>query len=187
MTTIYTIGHSTLPIDEFVSLLRHYDIQTLADIRSHPGSRRCPQYNTEFMSGYLRDRGIGYVHIAKLGGRRPKQKLVDPQINSGWQNASFKNYADYTLTMEFEDGLKSLLSIAVERRVAYMCSEAVPWRCHRLIVSNTLTARGHDVFHIISMSKLEKHELGKWGAPTHCECGCVTYPSDKPVQMQLSL
>lgn len=188
MATIYTIGHSNKSIESFVSLLQHYNIDTLADIRSHPGSRYCPWFNSENMSVYLREHGIGYVHIPKLGGKRSTQWKVDTRINSGWTNYSFHSYADYSLTLQYEQGLSQLLNIASNRRVCYMCAEAVPWKCHRLLVSNTLAARGHEILHIMSKTKLEKHKLGIWGAPVHVdECMCCTYPSDKPVQLMLSL
>lgn len=178
---VWTIGHWTCPEDVFVGTLKTAGIQTVVDVRAHPGSRRNPQFGTEAMVGWLGEAGIGYQHLAALGGRRARQ-AVDPDINAGWQNQSFKNYADYTLTPEFEEGLERLTALASERRVAIMCGEPMPWRCHRLLISNTLATRGWTVTHLRDGADPTGHELGRWGAsPVIDDSGplpVVTYPAE---------
>ncbi|WP_229737689.1 DUF488 domain-containing protein [Isoptericola cucumis] len=157
------------------------DIDLLVDVRKMPGSRRSPQFDADEMPTWLEAAGIDYLHVSELGGRRPKQKDVDPTLNAGWQNASFKNYADYTLTPEFETGLNRLTGMAVDRRVVMMCGEPMPWRCHRLLISNTLTARGWAVVHLLNDAEPTQHVLGRWGAPpVVAEDGVVTYPDETP-------
>lgn len=159
-----------------MSFLQSQDIELVADVRAHPGSRRSPQFGSEAMSGWLDAAGIGYLHLPELGGRRPRQD-VEPRINAGWRNASFKNYADYTLLPGYEAGIERLVELASTRRVAVMCGEPTPWRCHRLLISNTLAARGWTVCHIIDDEEPQAHELGRWGAPAEVEAGArVTYP-----------
>jgi len=184
MTALWTIGHSTTPIDLFLATLHHAGIERLADIRSYPGSRHSPQFGQTELARELAAAGIDYVHIGDLGGRRNSQD-VDPTINAAWRNRSFRNYADYTLTPSFEAGLTGLLGPAVERRTAYMCSEAVPWRCHRTIVSDVLVARGHSVEHLIG-EQTKAHLPGAWGPEPRCDNGVVTYPID-PDQASLPL
>lgn len=178
---IYTIGHSTHDKERLVEMLQEYNIQLLVDIRSFAGSRRYPHFNKEVMPDWLKNKGIRYAHIPELGGRRRKLR-VDVN-NEGWTNISFKNYADYTVTHEFEEGLAKLLSLASMFKVAYMCSEHHPSRCHRTIVSDNLTAQGIDVYHILPYSthqtKLAKHELGGWGAHPIVENHKVYYPSEQ--------
>ena len=123
--------------------------------------------------------GIGYRRSAELTGRRPKQRDVDPQLNAGWQNTSFRNYADHTLSAEYEQGIEELEALAAEHHVAVMCGEPMPWRCHRLLVSNTLVARGWEVVHLRVGSAPAVHELGAWGArPIVREDGTVIYPPE---------
>lgn len=178
MTRVWTIGHSTRTAEAFAGLLRGEGIELVADVRSYPGSRTNPQFGRATMRGWLDDTGIGYRHLAALGGRRNKQD-ADPEINAGWHNAAFRNYADYTRTPAYEDGIAELLDLAGGRRVACMCSEALPWRCHRLLIANTLTARGVKVRHIMGDHEVETHELGRWGAPPRVhDDGTVTYPAD---------
>ena len=129
------------------------------------------------MRHWLVAAGIDYAHLPELGGRRPKQPGVDPQANAGWRQPSFKNYADYTLTPAYEAGIARLLALANTRRVAYLCAEPMPWRCHRLLISNTLAARGVAVWHIMGGRQVQRHELGKWGAePAKHPDGRLTYP-----------
>jgi uncharacterized protein (DUF488 family) len=176
--TVWTIGHWTCPEDTFVGLLRGEQIELVVDVRSHPGSRTSPQFGREAMRRWLSQAGIGYVHLPELGGRRPKQD-VEPDLNSGWRQPSFKNYADYSLTPDYERGIDELTRLASARRVAYLCAEPMPWRCHRLLISNTLTARGLTVRHIMAGRDSQVHELGKWGAtPQVHPDGTVTYPPD---------
>ncbi|MBN9327862.1 MAG: DNA repair protein [Cellulomonas sp. 73-145] len=179
MREIWTIGHWTCPEQTFVARLAANGIGLLADVRAHPGSRTSPQFSRDLMPGWLAQASVGYVHLEKLGGRRAKQD-VDSRINSGWQNASFKNYADYTLLPAYQEGIDELLQLATERHVAVMCAEPMPWRCHRLLISNTLTARGWTVRHIVGDSEPRVHRLGQWGAtPVVGADGRVTYPGPR--------
>lgn len=176
MREIWTIGHWTCPESTFTGRLTREHVDLLADVRAHPGSRTSPQYGRDVMPDWLENAGIGYRHLTELGGRRRKQHLEsDP--NCGWQNASFRNYADYTLQPEFEHGLSELTDLAADHRVAIMCAEPMPWRCHRLLISNTLTARGWTVRHIIGDAEPRVHQLGQWGAtPVRSDNGTLTYP-----------
>lgn len=173
---IWTIGHWTCPVPVFLEPLDEQGIELLIDVRAHPGSRRNPQFGSDSMKEWLPENGIDYKLFPALGGRRRKQD-VSPEINAGWKNQSFKNYADYTLTDQYEQGIKELTAIAETRRVAIMCGEPMPWRCHRLLISNTLAARGWDVEHLIVGQKPEPHTLGMWGATAVANNdGQVTYP-----------
>lgn len=176
---IWTIGHWTCPIPDFLAPLDEHGVEVLADVRAHPGSRRNPQFGSEAMSGWLPENGIDYLRLTALAGRRPRQD-VDPSINAGWHNVSFKNYADYTLTEEYGSGIDELTDIARTRRVVIMCGEPMPWRCHRLLIANTLTAQGWTVHHLITGGVARQHVLGQWGAtPAVDDTGQVTYP-DQP-------
>lgn len=179
MTTIWTIGHSTRTQEEFSELLHINGITMLVDIRSMPGSNRYPHFNQERMREWLPESNIEYRHLPELGGRR-RNKDADPAINAGWKNKSFKSYADYTLTTAYQWGLMQLNALTREtERVAYMCSEGVPWRCHRSILSNTLTAQGLEVRHIMDAThEPALHVLGAYGAkPYVSNFGMViTYP-----------
>lgn len=176
MTAIWTVGHSTRTAAELTALLQAHHVQTLADVRSFPSSRRCPWFGRHPMADWLPAADIDYVHLGELGGRRNKQP-VDPSINAGWTNPSFKNYADWTLSDEFAAGLAKLERLAVERRVAFMCSEAQWTRCHRRILSDVLAARGWYVAHITSKTRVEQHLVSAFGPTTRFEDGTVTYPS----------
>jgi uncharacterized protein (DUF488 family) len=174
---IWTIGHWTCPVPIFLEPLDRARINVLADVRAQPGSRRSPQFGSAEMSRWLGDAGIRYIHFPELGGRRRKQS-VDPGINAGWQNASFKNYADYTLTDEYQRGLTRLISLARSNRLAIMCGEPMPWRCHRQLIANSLVAQGWTVWHLMSGSAPRQHRLGQWGAtPVVDEHKRVTYPA----------
>lgn len=169
---IYTIGHSNLSVEEFTLLLDGHGVDTVVDIRSFPGSKRSPQFAEENMREWL----PRYVRLPKLGGRR-RDKSSDPAINAGWENPSFKSYADYSLTDEYGEGLDELLELSGSRTLAIMCGEPVPWRCHRAIVSNSLVARGVPVFHIMPGGTAVKHTIGLYGAaPLVHDDGSVTYP-----------
>lgn len=175
---IYTVGHWTCPEETFIGLLDSHDIALLVDVRSQPGSRRSPQFGQEAMRGWLARAGIEYLHLPELGGRRPRQH-VDPDINAGWQQPSFKNYADYTLQADYQRGISKLIELASRQPVVYMCAEPMPWRCHRLLISNTLVERGWTVWHLIAGGAARRHELGKWGAQPAVDVdGRLTYPSD---------
>ena len=157
MATLYTIGHSTRPLDEFIAVLRAHSIQTLVDIRSFPMSRRLPHFNREALERPLAEAGIQYVWLKELGGRR--KKLRDDSPNLALRNDSFRNYADYMLTEDFQRGAAELIKLAEQSRTAYMCAERVYFRCHRMLVSDWLVAHGHDVFHIDGTGPVKSHEL----------------------------
>lgn len=178
MTTdrIWTVGHSTLSKEQFLSELADADIDLLADVRSLPGSRHNPQFNQEDMQIWLPESDVLYRHLEDLGGRR-RNKAADPVLNAGWQNASFRSYADYTLTDDYERGLAELDRLAGDHRVAIMCAEAVPWRCHRSLIANTLVARGREVEHLMFGAAPIPHEVGRWGADAVVDDGTVTYPA----------
>lgn len=177
--TIWTLGHWTSPVDAVLATLRSAEIDELVDVRKLPGSRRSPQFDAEEMTRWLGGAGIGYRRSAELTGRRPKQRDVDSQLNAGWQNTSFRNYADHTLSAEYEQGIEELEALAAEHHVAVMCGEPMPWRCHRLLISNTLVARGWEVVHLRVGSAPVVHELGAWGArPIVREDGTVIYPPE---------
>lgn len=180
MTDLWTIGHSTRSLDDLVGLLHENHIDRLVDIRSLPGSKRHPQFNREALTESLPAAGIDYEHLPDLGGRRSTRYikgLDDPASVAGWTHRSFSSYAAYAQTQGFRRGLADLIERAEHERVAYMCSEAVPWRCHRNIVSNALTLHGHDVHHILSPRHVEDHVAGRYGArPVLAESGAVIYP-----------
>lgn len=152
---IWTIGHSTRTIDEFISLLEANGIKLLADVRAWPGSKRYPQFNKEALKGSLNTHGIRYEHFPELGGKR---KSRPESRNTAWRNASFRGYADYMETEQFQKGIERLLEIASEAgATAIMCAEAVWWRCHRSLIADYLKARGVQVRHILSANKVEPH------------------------------
>ncbi len=171
MLKIWTIGHSTRSIDDFISLLKKNEIKLLADVRSWPGSKRYPQFNKEALAESLNAHGIRYEHFPELGGRR---KPNADSRNTAWRNASFRSYADYMETEEFHKGVERLLAFArndglgspesfrgsetvTPWSAAIMCAEAVWWRCHRSLISDYLKARGIEVMHILSANKIEPH------------------------------
>lgn len=152
--TIYTIGHSTHSVNDFISILQSFDIRALVDIRRFPGSRKYPGFNKEQLAEELQKAGINYTHLEELGGRRKAQ--VNSK-NNRWRNESFRGYADYMETDEFAKAVAELEAIALKQRTAYMCSEAVWWRCHRSMVSDYLKAKGWAVLHIMAKGKTEEH------------------------------
>lgn len=152
--TVFTIGHSTLDIYQFISLLKENKIELLVDIRAYPGSRKYPQFNKEALEKSLMNNGIGYLHMLSLGGRRKKPQTAKP---TGWKNESFSNYAAYMQTEEFHTAVDELEALATKKRVAFMCSEAVWWRCHRSLVSDQLKSEGWKVLHIMNGSQLREH------------------------------
>ena len=151
---LWTIGHSTRSIDEFIEALKSFEIRTLADVRSFPGSRRCPQFNKENLRDSLAETGIDYIHLPDLGGRR---RAKPDSLNMAWQSKTFRGYADYMETEAFQKGIARLLEAARERRTAIMCAEAVWWRCHRSLISDYLKANGVEVIHIMATGKSEPH------------------------------
>jgi len=157
VATLYTIGHSTRTFEEFLSALCAHSIGTLVDIRSFPMSRRLPHFNRESLELTLPGAGIQYVWLKELGGRR--RKIRDDSPNVALRNDSFRNYADYMLTAEFEHGISELLSLAQHSSTAYMCAERVYFRCHRMLVSDWLVAHGHEVLHIDAAGPARTHKL----------------------------
>ncbi|CAL1519397.1 DUF488 domain-containing protein [Chitinophaga sp. MM2321] len=152
--SIYTIGHSTHSLAEFLAMLQSFDIKILVDIRRLPGSRKFPQFDQENLKISLEENGIKYIHLADLGGRRKAKK---DSKNNRWNNDYFRGYADYMETEEFEKAIVKLEHIALEQPTAYMCSEAVWWRCHRSLVSDYLKAKGWTVLHIMATGKILEH------------------------------
>ena len=168
---IYTVGHSTRPLAELVALLRTFDVTVLVDIRTIPRSRHNPQFNQDALAESLLSRKLRYIHLPELGGlRRPRTDSP----NAGWRNASFRGFADYMLTGEFESGLAKLYVLASEGRGALMCAEAVPWRCHRSLVADALTVRGARVEHIIYSGRSSPHFVTQFAEVDGTR---VTYPS----------
>lgn len=157
MPTLYTIGHSTRTLDELVSALKAHGIETLVDIRAFPASRRLPHFNREALEASLPQHGIRYVWMKALGGYRKATRKDSP--HTALRNASFRNYADYTLTPEFERAIADLLHTANQSRTAYMCAERVYFRCHRMIVSDWLVSHGHEVLHIDAEGPARPHRL----------------------------
>lgn len=151
---IWTIGHSTLASEAFVALLRAHKVEAVADVRLLPGSKRYPQFNQETLSAALREVGIDYAHFPELGGRR---KPMADSPNTAWRNESFRGYADHLETAEFQRGMARLSELAIQKRIAVMCAEAVWWRCHRALISDWLKVRGVEVLHILSENKVEPH------------------------------
>lgn len=152
--TIYTIGHSTRGMDEFIQALQSFGITMVADIRRFPGSRKYPQFNKDNLEAVLAKNGIRYMHMEDLGGRR---KVLKDSKNDRWRNDSFRGYADYMETEDFGKAVSILENYALEQPVVYMCSEAVWWRCHRSMVSDYLKARGWKVLHIKKADEAEEH------------------------------
>jgi uncharacterized protein (DUF488 family) len=169
--TIFTIGHSTHPIGDFIGLLQSHGVSQLIDIRTIPKSRRNPQFNSDALAASLRDAGIVYVHMKSLGGlRHPKPD----SINLAWRNAGFRGYADYMQTPEFGAALDRAIELAKARPTALMCAEAVPWRCHRSLVSDALVVRGIRVLEIISAAQPKEHELTSFA---RVRGDRITYPA----------
>lgn len=154
--TVYTVGHSTHSLDDFVRLLRAYGIKQLVDVRTIPRSRHNPQFNADTLPRYLRNRRIGYRHLKELGGLR-HARADSP--NTGWHNASFRGFADYMQTSEFAAAVANLVELATEKVTAIMCAEAVPWRCHRSLIGDALVIRGVEVRDIFSSKVTKPHVL----------------------------
>ena len=152
--TIWTIGHSTRTLQEFLGLLAEYRIEAIADVRRFPGSRRYPHFASDALATTLPAHGVAYQWLPTLGGRR---KVQPGSPNTAWRNASFQGYADYTATAGFAKGLAELLKLAASKRTALMCAEAVWWRCHRSIIADVLKLRGIEVIHIIDATHATVH------------------------------
>lgn len=171
--TIWTVGHSTRPIGEFTNFLRTHEIRLLVDVRTIPRSRHNPQFNTDTLAESLKEAGLVSLHMPALGGLRKARR---DSINNGWRNASFRGYADYMQTAEFWHALEELMMHARQGPTAIMCAEAVPWRCHRSLISDALSSKGWEVRHIMSPEKATPHVLTSFA---HIEKGTLTYP--KPI------
>jgi uncharacterized protein (DUF488 family) len=171
---IWTIGHSTRPLDAFLGLLHEYRIEAVADVRRFPGSRRYPYFARDALAATLSDHGIEYQWLPKLGGRR-KAQADSP--NSAWRNTGFRGYADYLATAEFAEGLDDVLALATRRRTAIMCAEAVWWRCHRSLIADVLCVRGIDVLHILDARHTIVHPMT---APARIVAGKLTYAPAMP-------
>ncbi len=169
---IFTIGHSTRSIEDFLEILKHYNITEVVDIRTIPKSRHNPQFNGPELAHALRNHHIGYRHEKDLGGLRHANIN---SINMAWRNSSFRGYADYMQTTEFKDGIKELIKISHEKVVAIMCAEAIPWRCHRSLIGDALLAHGIEVEDIYSIASAKPHKLTPWAVVNGTN---ITYPAE---------
>lgn len=169
---VLTIGHSTRTLDEFIALLKAHAVTLIVDVRTIPRSRHNPQFNEDSLPELLKKAGIGYVHMPGLGGLRHAKS---DSLNTGWRNASFRGYADYMQTPEFQKQIAELIQLTKEHRMALMCAEAVPWRCHRSLIGDALTVRGIRTEDIMSLKLRRLHTL----TPFAHVCGStVTYPAE---------
>jgi len=171
--TIFTVGHSTLPLERFIELLHAYGIERLADIRTIPRSRRNPQFNADTLPAELAKQCIEYRPMPELGGLRHARK---DSPNMGWRNDSFRGYADYMQTPAFADAVEALVKAGHEKRTAIMCAEAVPWRCHRSLVADALIVRGVPVVEILSATDWRPHKLTDFAAVDGLS---ITYPPEQ--------
>lgn len=170
---VLTIGHSNRPIEEFLDLLSAHGVQLVADVRKMPGSRANPQFGGEALAASLKNAGIGYVHLPGLGGLR---RGIENSPNGGWRNISFRAFADYMLTPEFDAALSQLLQLAAENKTAIMCAEAVPWRCHRSLIADAMVVREVRVEHIMTKTRTDIHALHDFA---HVEGTKITYPPEE--------
>ena len=173
--SFFTIGHSTRSIAEFVDLLRASQIELVVDVRRIPRSRTNPQFDREHLPGELQRFQIEYIHLASLGGLRNRSRRIETTPNLFWENASFRNYADYGLTEAFHDGLTALRDLGHKQRAVVMCAEAVWWRCHRRIIADYLICAGESVFHILGSDRVDRASLTP-GAVCQPE-GIISYPA----------
>jgi uncharacterized protein (DUF488 family) len=173
---VFTVGHSNRTAQDFLDTLTAHQIDLVADVRTMPRSRHNPQFNLDTLAGSLAEVGIKYLHMPALGGlRHPRRHST----NTGWKNESFRGYADYMQTDEFERNLNDLLAVAQGRRLATMCAESVPWRCHRSMIADALTARDVPVMHILSTTRSDPHRMTSFARVND---GRVTYP---PPELEL--
>lgn len=175
---VFTIGHSTRPVEEFIGLLEAHGVTRVVDVRTVPRSRHNPQFNRDTLPASLKAAGMGYTHLAELGGLR---HTSPHSCNTGWRNASFRGYADYMQTPEFAAGIGHLLDLAHKDCIAIMCAEAVPWRCHRSLIADTLLARGIPTEDIQGITRTQVHKLTPFAK---VEGSQITYP---PEQSELPL
>ncbi|HEY7128037.1 MAG TPA: DUF488 domain-containing protein [Nitrospira sp.] len=178
--TLWTIGHSTKAINEFLALLKSHGITRLVDVRTIPRSRHNPQFDAHALDMSLEEAGITYIHQPQLGGlRKPKKD----SINEGWKNASFRGYADYMQTELFWAALETLTKAARNGPTAIMCAEAVPWRCHRSLIADALASRAWTVRHIMTKTKADTHRMTRFAVIDHAR---IFYPSTPPPHAQNS-
>jgi uncharacterized protein (DUF488 family) len=171
---VLTIGHSTRTLEEFIHLLHTHGVARVVDVRTVPRSRRNPQFNREILPDSLKAAGVEYSHLASLGGLRHARP---DSPNQGWRNESFRGFADYMQTAEFEAGLQDLLALAAHGPIALMCAEALPWRCHRSLIADALLVRGFRVEHIMSGARREEHALTPFAVVDGLR---ITYPPAEP-------
>ena len=169
---VLTIGHSTRTINEFIGLLQAHRAKCVVDVRTVPRSRHNPQFSKDSLPGSLKNAGVGYVHVPGLGGLRHAKR---DSPNVGWRNASFRGYADYMQTPEFEQSLEELIRLAKQERIAIMCAEAVPWRCHRSLIADALLVRGIRTEDIMSPTRRQVHVLTPFAKVRGY---MVTYPAE---------
>jgi uncharacterized protein (DUF488 family) len=172
---IFTLGHSTLPIERFIALLRTYRIERLVDIRTVPRSRHNPQFNDTALARSLTGVHLEYVHMRALGGLRRTHK---ESLNTGWRNESFRGYADYMQSEEFQQALEALIGMSCKKCIAIMCAEAMPWRCHRSLVADALSVRGVPVVEILSEGTYRMHKLTPFA---QVEGSRIIYPPEQPM------
>ena len=170
---VLTIGHSTRPLGEFIALLEAHAVSLIVDVRTVPRSRYNPQFNKDTLPASLQEAGIGYVHMPGLGGLRHAKS---DSVNIGWRNASFRGYADYMQTSEFEKQIENLIQLAKEQRLALMCAEAVPWRCHRSLIADALTVREIRTEDIMSATECRLHPLTPFAFVQGAK---ITYPAEQ--------
>lgn len=171
--SLFTVGHSTRSIEDFVALLKYHDVKEIVDIRTIPKSRHNPQFNQDSLRRSLKKFHIRYRRVKRLGGLRHSKK---DSTNLGWHNASFRGFADYMATPEFAEGLADLMKIAVKRKTAIMCAEAVPWRCHRSLIGDALSKKGWIVWNIMSRTSAARHRLTPF---LKIRKGQLAYPAPK--------
>ena len=172
MKQIFTIGHSTRPLEDFLALLGEHNIQLLVDVRTVPRSRHNPQFNIETLPNSLTDAGLDYIHLKDLGGLR---KTVNDSVNSGWCSVAFRGYADYMQTDAFTTALDGLVALASDKSVTIMCAELLWWRCHRMLIADALSIRDWEVIHILSAGKTQPHHLTKFAVVSGLT---ITYPPE---------
>lgn len=174
---VLTIGHSTRSIEEFLGLLQAHGVTRLVDVRTIPRSRHNPQFNRDTLPASLQREGIHYTHLAELGGLR---HTTAQSLNTGWRNTSFRGYADYMQTPEFAVALERVIEMARHDRLAIMCAEAVPWRCHRSLIADALLVRGIPSSDIQSLTRLQPHALTPFAK---VEGTCITYPPEGELEL----
>ena len=175
---VLAIGHSTRTLEEFIALLEAHAVSRVVDVRTVPRSRHNPQFNKDTLPRALKKAGVGYVHLPGLGGLRHTQR---DSLNMGWRNTSFRGYADYMQTTEFEQSLEELIQLAKQDRIALMCSEAVPWRCHRSLIADALLVRGIRAEDIMSLIRRQVHTLTPFAKVRGTT---ITYPTEVPRSAQ---